>query len=126
MVENTTIDGGTGPLSEGSHMTEQSCSWRRRTQYSHLQVASKEIPLCTTPGLCTSEFTLTTMPYADGVQLLPSQTQITASLLKNKIIMSFTFIYICGSADRNKGQEQALINYPFLQFSLLPVFLLTL
>lgn len=70
-------------------MTEQSWSGRGRTQYSHLQVASKEIALCAPPGFCASEFTLTTMPHGDSIQLLPSQTQIIASLLKKKIIMTF-------------------------------------
>lgn len=99
------------PLPEGSQMTEQSCSGRGRTQYSHLQVASEEIALCSTPGFCTSEFTLPTKPHAESIQLLPTQTQIIASLTKKKIIMTFTFIYTCGPADRNKGQEQASIPF---------------
>lgn len=54
-------------------------------------MASKEVALCTPLGFRASEFTLTTMPHVDSIQLLPSQTQIVASLLKKKIIMTFPF-----------------------------------
>lgn len=56
---------------------------------------------------------------ADNTQLLPPQTQMKASLLKKERIMTFSLFYICGPADRNRRQEQALIIYPFLQLSLL-------
>lgn len=36
---------------------------------------------------------ITTMPHANSTQLLPSQTQIVASLLKKKRILAFSFIY---------------------------------